>query len=134
MKTYKKKFPAQPFFSPLKKKSEIGTIYLQSTRNNTILTLVDHQGNGKGWASSGSIGFQHSRKSTTYAAQAAAENIAKQAIKLGIDTVNIIMKGLGYGKQSSVRALYKSGLKVIYLVEKTPIPYNGCRPPKKRRK
>ena len=111
----------------------LGKIYISSTKNNTILTLVDIQGNTKGWSCSGSLGFKNARKSTTYAAQAAAESIVKKAKILGYTHLRLRVKGLGRGKQSSLRALIKSGLKIISLEDKTGIPYNGCRASKKRR-
>ena len=117
----------------LKNFNKKGIIHIQSTRNNTILTLTDLQGNSKCWTSAGSIGFRNTRKSTTYAAQAAAERLANKALNLGFNVVVIKIKGLGYGKDSSVRALYKSNLIITKIVEITPIPHNGCRAPKKRR-
>lgn len=120
-------------FDVLKKKKQTGIIYVQSTRNNTIVTLTDLEGNTKSWASAGAIGFKNSKKSTSYAAQAVTEKLVTSAINLGFITVRVIMKGLGYGKQSSVRAIYKSGLKVTKIEDQTCIPHNGCRAPKKRR-
>ena len=117
----------------LKKMHQKGVIHIQSTRNNTILTLTDLQGNSKCWTSSGSIGFRNTRKATTYAAQAAAERLANKALNLGFFSVVVKIKGLGYGKDSSVRALYKSKLVITKIIEITPIPHNGCRAPKKRR-
>jgi small subunit ribosomal protein S11 len=117
----------------LKKLDHKGIIHIQSTRNNTILTLTDLQGNSKCWTSAGSIGFRNTRKSTTYAAQAAAERLASKALNLGFNVVVVKIKGLGYGKDSSVRALYKSQLYITKIIERTPIPHNGCRAPKKRR-
>ena len=117
----------------LKKLYQKGVIYIQSTRNNTILTLTDLQGNSQCWTSSGSIGFRNTRKATTYAAQAAAERLANKALNLGFFSVVVKIKGLGYGKESSVRALYKSDLAITKIIEITPIPHNGCRAPKKRR-
>lgn len=117
----------------LKKTNEKGIIHVQSTRNNTILTLTDLQGNCKCWSSAGNIGFKNSRKSTSYAAQAVAEKLASQALNLGFDSVIVKVKGLGYGKLSAIRALSKSKLNVTKIIELTPIPHNGCRPPKKRR-
>ena len=119
--------------SELKKRGKIGFIYLTSTKNNTICTLVDPKGNTKGWNSSGTLGFKNARKSTIYAAQGAAEMIAIKAKNLGFKRACLIIKGLGRGKESSVRILRKSGLKILSVEEKTPIPHNGCRPPKKRR-
>jgi small subunit ribosomal protein S11 len=116
-----------------KKKKRFGILYIQSTKNNTIITLTDSKGNTKGWASSGSIGFKNSRKSTSYAAQAATEKMIKQALQLGFKSVIIKVKGLGYGKQSSTRTIRKSKLKVKRIQNRTPVPHNGCRPRKKRR-
>ena len=117
----------------LKKKIQTGIIHIQSTRNNTILTLTDERGNTKSWISSGVIGFRNARKSTTYAAQAAAEKMANIALKLGFSSISIKMKGIGQGKDNSIRALYKSGLIITKLEDRTSIPHNGCRSPKKRR-
>lgn len=117
----------------LKKTNEKGIIYIQSTRNNTILTLTDLQGNTKFWSSAGNLGFKNSRKSTSYAAQAVAEIIATKALNLGFNSVIIKLKGLGYGKLSAIRALSKSKLSIEKIIELTPIAHNGCRPPKKRR-
>lgn len=119
---------------PRKKiKGVLGKIYCNSTKNNTILTLIDTKGNTKGWSCSGSLGFKNARKSTTYAAQAAAESIIKKAKVLGYTHLRLRVKGLGRGKQSCLRALSKSGLRIISLEDKTSIPYNGCRNSKKRR-
>lgn len=113
--------------------SKKGIIHIQSTKNNTILTLTDEKGNKQSWATAGSIGFKNTRKATTYAAQAAAERLASVALNLGFSTVVVKIKGLGYGKESSVRALYKSNLNITKIIEITPVPHNGCRAPKKRR-
>ena len=117
----------------LKKTNEKGIIYIQSTRNNTILTLTDLQGNTKFWSSAGNLGFKNSRKSTSYAAQAVAEIAATKALNLGFNSIIIKLKGLGYGKLSAIRALSKSKLTLEKIIELTPIAHNGCRPPKKRR-
>ena len=114
-------------------KGTLGKIYISSTKNNTILTLIDTKGNTKGWNCSGSLGFKNARKSTTYAAQGAAESMVKKAKTLGYTHLRLLIKGLGRGKQSCLRALSKSGLKIISLQDKTGIPYNGCRASKKRR-
>lgn len=119
--------------SELRKRGKIGFIYLTCTKNNTICTLVDPKGYTKGWNSSGTLGFKNARKSTIYAAQGAAEMIAIKAKNLGFKRACLIIKGLGRGKESSVRILRKSNLKILSVEEKTPIPHNGCRPPKKRR-
>lgn len=114
-------------------KGVLGKIYISSTKNNTIITLADNKNNTKGWSCSGSMGFKNARKSTTYAAQAAAENIVDKARVLGYTHLRLLVKGLGRGKQSCLRALSKSGLKIISIEDKTGIPYNGCRLSKKRR-
>ena len=114
-------------------KGVLGKIYCNSTKNNTILTLVDTKGYTKGWSCSGSLGFKNARKSTTYAGQAAAESIVKKAKVLGYTHLRLRIKGLGRGKQSCLRALSKSGLRIISLEDKTSLPYNGCRNSKKRR-
>jgi len=114
-------------------KGVLGKIYISTTKNNTILTLVDTKGNTKGWSCSGSLGFKNARKSTTYAAQAAAESLVKKAKIFGYTHLRLSVKGLGRGKQSCLRALTKSGLKIVSLEDKTGVPYNGCRASKKRR-
>ena len=116
-----------------KKTHEKGIIHIQSTRNNTILTLTDLKGNTKFWSSAGNLGFKNSRKSTSYAAQAVAELLATKALNLGFDSIIVKMKGLGYGKLAAIRVLGKSKLSVEKIIELTPIAHNGCRPPKKRR-
>jgi len=118
------------FFKNIQQK---GIIHVQSSKNNTIITLTDLNGNTKSWASAGTLGFKNSRKSTTYAAQAAAEQIAEKALQLGFLSVIVKIKGLGYGKESTVRALYKSRLLITEIVEQTPVSHNGCRQKKKRR-
>jgi small subunit ribosomal protein S11 len=117
----------------LKTINEKGIIHIQSTRNNTILTLTDLQGNTKFWSSAGNLGFKNSRKSTSYAAQAVAETVAAKALNLGFNSIIVKMKGLGYGKLSAIRALSKSKLSIEKIIELTSIAHNGCRPPKKRR-
>ncbi len=114
-------------------KGVLGKIYISTTKNNTILTLVDTKGNTKGWSCSGSLGFKNARKSTTYAAQAAAESLVKKAKIFGYTHMRLSVKGLGRGKQSCLRALTKSGLKIVSLEDRTGVPYNGCRASKKRR-
>lgn len=111
----------------------IGIIYIQTTKNNTLLTLTDLKGNTKYWTSCGSVGFKNSRKSTTYAAQIAAENLSHKALHLGFFNVNIKLKGLGFGKESTVRAIYKSGLVISKIEDITSLAHNGCRSAKKRR-
>ena len=110
-----------------------GTIYIQSTNNNTILTLVDKKGLVKAWASGGTVGLRNSRKSTVHAAELASEQIATKAQSLGISSVSIYMKGLGIGKQKAVQAFQNSKLKILELIERTPLAHNGCRASRKRR-
>jgi small subunit ribosomal protein S11 len=117
----------------LKKSDEKGIIYIQSTRNNTIITLTDLKGNVKFWSSAGNLGFKNSRKSTSYAAQAVAEIVASKALYMGYDSVVLKIKGLGYGKLTAIKAFSKSKLNVLQIQELTPRAHNGCRPPKKRR-
>lgn len=117
----------------LKKLNQKGIIYIFSTKNNTLITLTDLEGNTKFSTSAGVLGFKNSRKSTTYAAQAAAEQVALKASTMGFHSVVIKIKGLGYGKESSLRTLFKSRLLITKIIEQTPISHNGCRPSKKRR-
>jgi small subunit ribosomal protein S11 len=116
-----------------KKSDQKGYISISSTKNNTIITLTDLKGNTKFWTSAGVLGFKNSRKSTTYAAQAAAEQVTSKALQMGFSSVIIKIKGLGYGKESSVRALLKSRLLITKIIEQTPVSHNGCRAVKKRR-
>ena len=108
-------------------------VYIQLTSNNTILTLTDPEGKTLAWSSCGSAGFKGGRKNTAYAAQTAADSLAKKAHKLGVSTVRVILKGLGKGRDMAVRGLVMGGLKISRLEDRTPVPHNGCRPPKKRR-
>lgn len=121
------------YSSKRKIKGTLGKLYISSTKNNTILTLIDTNGNTKGWSCSGSLGFKNARKSTTYAAQAAAETMVKKAKILGYTHLRLLIKGLGRGKQSCLREISKSGLKIVSLEDQTGISYNGCRASKKRR-
>lgn len=107
--------------------------YIQSSFNNTIITVTDLQGNVLTWGSAGSSGFKGSRKSTPYAAQVTAQNTAKAAMDLGVREVDIYIKGPGPGREAAIRSLQAVGLKVRSITDVTPIPHNGCRPPKKRR-
>ena len=107
--------------------------YIQATFNNTIVTITDQQGNTVTWASAGSSGFKGSRKSTPYAAQLAAQKAAKQAIEHGVREIDVFVKGPGPGREAAIRSLQAAGLKVKSITDITPIPHNGCRPPKKRR-
>lgn len=113
--------------------SKLGTIYIQSTRNNTILTLVDSENKVKAWTSGGSVGLRNSRKSTVHAAELAATQLVAKAQSLGIHSVTIHMKGLGSGKQKAVRAFQNTKLQISEIFEKTPLAHNGCRSPRKRR-
>ncbi len=110
-----------------------GKAYIQSTFNNTIVTLTDPQGNVIAWGSAGTAGFKGSRKSTPYAAQLAAQATAKKAMEQGLRQVEVFVKGPGSGREAAIRSLQSSGLYVISIMDVTPIPHNGCRPPKKRR-
>lgn len=114
-------------------KTEIGTITIQSTRNNTLLTLLDGSGKVKGWSSAGSVGFRNSRKSTTHGAEMAAAVLAEKARLFGLQTVRVHLKGLGHGKQRALNALQQAGLFLVEIEERTPSPHNGCRPPRQRR-
>ena len=116
-----------------KKNIEKGAVHIQSTFNNTIVTITDTQGNAVSWASAGEMGFRGSRKSTPFAAQTAAETAAKVAIDHGMKTVEVYVKGPGSGREAAIRALQTVGLEVTMIKDVTPIPHNGCRPPKHRR-
>ena len=116
-----------------KKKNSLGIIYIKTTKNNTIITLTDTKGNCLATTSCGSIGFKNSRKSTTYAAQAAADTLARKAIGLGYHFIQIKLKGLGFSKESTVRVFYKLGLTIVKIQDITPIVHNGCRLSKQRR-
>ena len=116
-----------------KKNIEKGAVHIQSTFNNTIVTITDVQGNAVSWASAGEMGFRGSRKSTPFAAQTAAETAAKVAIDHGMKTVEVFIKGPGSGREAAIRALQTVGLEVTMIKDVTPIPHNGCRPPKRRR-
>lgn len=110
-----------------------GQAHIVSTFNNTIVTLSDLNGNVLSWASAGQLGFRGSRKSTPYAAQQCAEEAAKKAMEQGLKTVEVYVKGPGSGRESAIRALETTGLSVTRIKDVTPIPHNGCRPPKRRR-
>ncbi|MGN0535984.1 MAG: 30S ribosomal protein S11 [Eubacterium sp.] len=116
-----------------KKNIERGAAHIQSTFNNTIVTITDVNGNAVSWASAGEMGFRGSRKSTPYAAATAAETAAKTAVDCGMKTVEVYVKGPGSGRESAIRALQTAGLEVSLIKDVTPIPHNGCRPPKRRR-
>ena len=116
-----------------RKNIENGAVHIQSTFNNTIVTITDVQGNAISWASSGGLGFRGSRKSTPFAAQNAAEVAAKAAMEHGLKSVEVYVKGPGSGREAAIRALENAGLNVTMIKDITPIPHNGCRPPKRRR-
>ena len=116
-----------------RKNIDRGAVHIQSTFNNTIVTISDTQGNTVSWASAGEMGFRGSRKSTPFAAQTAAETAAKLAMEHGMKTVEVFVKGPGQGREAAIRALQTAGLEVTLIKDVTPIPHNGCRPPKRRR-
>ena len=116
-----------------RKNIEKGAAHIRSTFNNTIITITDVNGNTVSWASSGAMGFKGSRKNTPYAAQTAAEAAAKGAMENGMKTVEVYVKGPGAGRESAIRALEAVGLSITLIKDVTPIPHNGCRPPKRRR-
>jgi small subunit ribosomal protein S11 len=117
----------------VKKNIQTGVAHIQSTFNNTIITITDVGGNAVAWASAGQQGFKGSRKSTPYAAQMAAEECAKKAQEHGVRTLGVEVKGPGGGRESALRALQAAGMKITMIKDVTPIPHNGCRPPKRRR-
>ena len=116
-----------------KKLVERGAAHIRSSFNNTIVTLTDINGNALSWASAGGLGFRGSKKSTPFAAQMAAETAAKAAMEHGLKTVEVFIKGPGAGRESAIRALETVGLQITMIKDVTPIPHNGCRPPKRRR-
>ena len=116
-----------------RKNIENGQAHIQSSFNNTIVTITDLQGNALSWASAGGLGFRGSKKSTPFAAQTAAETAAKAAMIHGLKTVEVYVKGPGTGREAAIRALSAAGLEVKLIKDVTPIPHNGCRPPKRRR-
>ena len=117
----------------IKRLQEHGQAHIQSSFNNTIVTLTDAEGNALSWASAGGLGFKGSRKSTPYAAQMAAETATKAALIHGLKTVDVFVKGPGSGREAAIRALSACGLDVVSIKDVTPVPHNGCRPPKRRR-
>ncbi len=116
-----------------KKHVETGAAHIRSTFNNTIVTITDTNGNTISWASAGGLGFKGSRKSTPFAAQMAAEQAAKAAIDQGMRSADVFVKGPGVGREAAIRALQAAGIEVSSIKDVTPIPHNGCRPPKRRR-
>ncbi len=117
----------------VKKNIESGIAHIRSTFNNTIVTITDMQGNALSWSSAGALGFRGSRKSTPFAAQMAAEAAAKTSMEHGVKTLEVTVKGPGSGREAAIRALQAAGLEVTAIKDVTPVPHNGCRPPKRRR-
>ena len=116
-----------------RKNVDRGQVHIQSTFNNTIVTITDATGNALSWASAGGLGFRGSRKSTPYAAQMASETAANAAKEFGLKMVEVFVKGPGSGREAAIRALQVAGLEVTLIKDVTPVPHNGCRPPKRRR-
>lgn len=116
-----------------KKNVPVGVAHVQATFNNTVITITDLNGEVIAWSTSGAKGFKGSRKSTPFAAQVAAEDAAKKAMDAGMRTVSVLVKGPGSGRESAVRAIAAAGMRVTLIRDVTPIPHNGCRPPKRRR-
>ena len=116
-----------------RKHIEKGAVHIRSSFNNTMVTITDTKGNALSWASSGEMGFRGSRKSTPYAAQTAAETAANAAMEHGLKSVEVYVKGPGSGREAAIRALQAVGLEVTLIKDVTPVPHNGCRPPKRRR-
>jgi small subunit ribosomal protein S11 len=117
----------------IKKNVAEGIVHVHASFNNTIVTITDRQGNALSWATAGGAGFKGSRKSTPFAAQVAAESAGKVAIECGIKNLEVCIKGPGPGRESAVRALNNLGIKITSIQDVTPVPHNGCRPPKRRR-
>ena len=124
---------AQRVRKKVRKNISDGIAHVHASFNNTIITITDRQGNALSWATSGGAGFKGSRKSTPFAAQVAAESAGRVAIEYGIKTLEVRIKGPGPGRESSVRALNALGIKISSIADITPVPHNGCRPPKRRR-
>ncbi|SFS84308.1 30S ribosomal protein S11 [Marininema halotolerans] len=129
----KKRTSNQRVKKKARKNIESGIVHIRSTFNNSIVTITDRRGNVIAWSSSGAMGFKGSRKSTPFAAQMAAEAAAKQGMEHGLKTVEVTVKGPGAGREAAIRALQAAGLEVNLIKDVTPIPHNGCRPPKRRR-
>jgi len=127
---------AEAVKKPKKRDRKVGTngiAHLQASFNNTIITITDMDGNTISWASAGKVGFKGSRKSTPFAAQVAAENSAREAVNMGLKRVEVWVKGPGAGREAAIRSLQAAGLEIAAIKDVTPIPHNGCRPPKRRR-
>ena len=116
-----------------RKNVTFGVAHIKSSFNNTIISITDQEGNVLAWASAGNVGYKGSRKSTPFAAQMAAEQCARRAMEHGVRKVDVLVKGPGSGRESAVRALAAAGLHIVVIRDVTPIPHNGCRPPKRRR-
>jgi small subunit ribosomal protein S11 len=130
--------PTAPEGAPVRRKKakrmvSEGVVHIHSTFNNTVITISDAQGNVVAWSSAGAVGFKGSRKGTPFAAQVAAEAAARKAAELGMRTVQVFVKGPGAGRESALRSLQAAGFSVTVIKDVTPIPHNGCRPPKRRR-
>lgn len=125
--------PRRPVQRRVKKNVPIGVVHIQATFNNTIVTITDPAGNTVSWSSAGVKGFKGSRKSTPFAAQLVAEDAARKAMDNGMKAVGVFVKGPGAGRESALRAIANTGLKITHIRDVTPIPHNGCRPPKRRR-
>ncbi|MBN1955733.1 MAG: 30S ribosomal protein S11 [Anaerolineae bacterium] len=117
----------------VKRNVPVGNVHIHATFNNTIITMTDPNGNAINWASAGSVGFKGSRKSTPFAARQAAQKAAKDARDNGMHEAHVFVKGPGPGREAAIRALQSAGLRILSITDVTPIPHNGCRPPKKRR-
>lgn len=117
----------------VKKNIPSGAAHIQTTFNNTIITITDQSGNVIAWSSAGSLGFKGSRKGTPFAAQIASETAAKKAMEMGLKYVDVYVKGPGAGRETAIRALQAAGLEITLIKDVTPVPHNGCRPPKRRR-
>lgn len=124
---------AKPGKKKVKKNVPTGVAHIQSTFNNTLVTITDVSGNAVSWSSAGKRGFKGSRKSTPFAAQLAAEDAARQAMDHGMRTISVFVRGPGSGREAALRALQSSGLRITFIRDVTSIPHNGCRPPKRRR-
>jgi len=127
---------AEAVKKPKKRDRKVGTngiAHLQASFNNTIITITDMDGNVISWGSAGKVGFKGSRKSTPFAAQVAAENSAREAVNMGLKRVEVWVKGPGAGREAAIRSLQAAGLEISAIKDVTPIPHNGCRPPKRRR-
>ena len=117
----------------VKKSVSEGIAHIHASFNNTIITITDQQGNTLAWASAGNVGFKGSRKSTPFAAQLAAETAARRAMEHGVRKVDVVVKGPGSGRETAIRSIQNAGIEVVGIKDVTPIPHNGCRPPKRRR-